>query len=168
MVTANVEVAEALRERLNEQQALQDISACFEFLNCNLSEDTLLDRTVRNAHAVVGFGMGGGLAIKVAAHRRRLQAAVAIGGTLPNPETAQSLFCPLMLQQAGHMPESSAEELEHFCQTAKDAGKTIDLHTYSEASPGFWYPQSPHYRDSDLEKALQKSLDFINNIVKKS
>jgi carboxymethylenebutenolidase len=169
MVTANAEVAETLMERLNEQQALQDISACFEFLNCNLTEDTLLERTVRNAHGVIGFGMGGMLAIKTAAHRRRLQAAVAIGGTLPSdPETAKGLFCPLMLQLAGQTPQVSPEELEHFCQTAKEAGKVVDVQHYSKASPGFWYPHSPNYRASDQEEALQKSLDFIGNLLKKS
>lgn len=169
MVTANAEVAEALMEKINEQQALQDINACFEYLNANLTEDTLLERTVRNGHGVVGFGMGGTLAIKTAAHRRRLQAAVAIGGTLPaGPETAQGLYCPLMLQQAGLTPQSSIEELDHFCQTAKEAGKTVELYTYAEASSGFWYPNSPNYRPSDMETALQKSLDFISNLIKRA
>jgi len=169
MVTANAEVAEALMEKLNEQQALQDIHACFEYLNANLTEDTLLERTVRNGHGVIGFGMGGTLAIKTAAHRRRLQAAVAIGGTIPaGPETAQGLYCPLMLQQAGLTPQSSIEELDHFCQAAKEAGKTVELHTYPEASTGFWYPNSPNYRASDLETALQKSLDFISNLIKRA
>jgi carboxymethylenebutenolidase len=167
MVTANEEVAQALMERLNEQQALQDINACFEVLNCNLTEDTLLERTVRNAHAVVGFGMGGTLAIKTATQRRRLKAAVAIGGTLPSdPETAQGLYCPLMLQQAGQNPQSSPEDLEHFCHTAKEAGKIVDVHTYTDASPGFWYPNSPNYQASDMENALQRSLDFISNLIK--
>ncbi len=169
MVTANAEVAEALMEKLNEQQALQDINACFEYLNTNIAEDTLLERTVRNGHGVVGFGMGGTLAIKMAAHRRRLQAAVAIGGTLPSgPETAQGLYCPLMLQQAGQTPQSSTEELSHFCETAKEAGKKVDLHTYAKASPGFWYPNSLNYRPSDMETAIQKSLDFVSNLIKKS
>jgi carboxymethylenebutenolidase len=170
MVTANEEVAQALMERLNEQQALQDINACFEFLNCNLTEDTLLERTVRNAHAVVGFGMGGTLAMKVATQRRRLKAAVAIGGALPSDpaETAQGLYCPLLLQQAGQTPQSSPEELERFCQTAKDAGKIVDVQTYPEAAPGFWYPNSQNYQASDMEKALQRSLDFISNLIKKS
>jgi carboxymethylenebutenolidase len=168
MVTANAEVAEAIMEKLNEQQALQDINACFEFLNSNLAEDTLLERTVRNGHGVVGFGMGGTLAIKTAAHRRRLQAAVAIGGTVPpGLETAQGLYCPLMLQQAGQTPQSPAEELDHFCQTAKEAGKNVELHTYAEAAPGFWYPNSPNYRAADMDTALQKSLDFISNLIKK-
>jgi carboxymethylenebutenolidase len=169
MVTANTEVAEALKERLNEQHALQDINACFEYLNCNIAEDTLLERTVRNGHGAVGFGMGGTLAIKTAAHRRRLQAAVAIGGTLPaGPETAQGLYCPLLMQQPGQSPQTSPEELENFCQTAKEAGKNVDLHTYPEASPEFWYPNSPNYRATDMENALQRSLDFMDNLIKKA
>lgn len=169
MVTANAEVAEALKERLNEQQALEDVSACFEYLNTNIAEDVLLERTVRNGHGVLGIGMGGTLAIKVAANRRRLQAAVAIGGTLPTePETAQGLHCPLLIQQPGQTPLTSPEELENFCQTAKEAGKNVDLQTYAEASPEFWYPNSPNYRAADMENALQRSLDFMGDLIKKA
>jgi carboxymethylenebutenolidase len=168
MVTANAEVADALMERLNEQQVLQDINASFEFLNANLTEDTTLERTTRNAHAVVGFGMGGVFAIKTAAHRRRLQAAVAINGTLPaDPEVAQRLYCPLLLQ----MPEkgllNSTEDINQFIQTAKHAGKTVELHSYTEALDGFWRSGSPDYRLSDAEEALQTSMDFINKIINK-
>ena len=169
MVTANAEVAEALMEKLNEQHALQDINACFEYLNCNLTEDALLERTVRNGHGVIGFGMGGTLAIKTAAHRRRLQAAVAIGGTLPTEEeTARGLFCPVLVQQPGQIPQSSTEEIERFCQTAQEAGKNVEYHTYAEAFPGFWYPNSPNYRAGDMDTALQKSMDFLASMVKKS
>jgi len=169
MVTANEEVAQALMERLNEQQALQDINACFEFLNSNISEDALLEKTVRNNHAIVGFGMGGTLAMKTAAHRRRLKAAVAIGGIVPSDsETAQALYCPLLLQQAGQTPQSSPEEVEQFCQTAKDAGKIVDVHTYTNASPGFWYSHSTTYQAADMESALQRAVDFISNLVKKT
>jgi dienelactone hydrolase len=73
-----------------------------------------------------------------------------------------------MLQLAGETPQVSPEELEHFCQTAKEAGKVVEVQHYSNASPGFWYPHSPNYRASDQEDALQKSLDFIGNLLKKS
>ncbi|HSF07843.1 MAG TPA: dienelactone hydrolase family protein, partial [Nitrospirales bacterium] len=168
MVTANAEVADALMERVNEQQALQDINASFEFLNANLTEDTTLERTTRNAHAVIGFGMGAALAIKTAAQRRRLQAAVALCGTLPaDAEIAQRLYCPLLLQMPGKDSPISPEELERFCQTAKQAGKTVEVRSYPEASNGFWQSGSPHYRVSDAEEALQTSMDFINKIIKK-
>ncbi len=168
MVTANTEVAEALMASLNAEHALQDIHACFEYLNANIAEDTSLDRTVRNAHAIIGFGMGGTLAIQTATHRRRLQAAVAIGGSLPKePEKiTQGLYCPLMIHQPEEEPQVSSEELEQFCQWAKDAQKTVEVQTYREAKPGFWYPNSPNYRAADLDHALQKSVDFISNVLK--
>lgn len=170
MVTANAEVAEALMERLNEQLALQDIHACFEFLNANLTEDSTLERTTRNAHAIVGFGkMGGTLAIKTAAHRRHLKVAVSIGGTLPpDMEIPKRLHCPLMLQMHGQDTEPSQEERDQFCETAKQAGKSVEICFYKEAVAEFWSPVSPNYRASDAEKALQTSMDFINKILKKS
>jgi dienelactone hydrolase len=113
--------------------------------------------------------MGCTLAIISAAHRSRLQSAVAIGVTLPTgPETAEKLYCPFMILQAGQSPQSSVEELDHFCHIAKETGKTVERHTYAEASPGFWYPNSPNYRASDMETALQKSLDFISKLIKRA
>lgn len=169
MVTANAEVANALMERVNEQQALQDINASFEFLNANLTEDSLLERTTRNAHAVVGFGMGGTLAIKTAAHRRRLQAAVAICGTLPtDPQLAQRLYCTLLLQTPGQSVLNSAEEHDQFSQMAKEAGKKIEVRSYPEASDEFWQSSTPGYRESDMEEVLQTSIDFINAILNKT
>ena len=169
MVTANQEVADALRERLNEQQALQDINACFEFLNANLTEDASLERTTRNAHAVIGFGMGGTLAIKTAAHRRRLQAAVAIGGSVPSSdgEIAQKLYCPLLVHQPLQTPESNSEDLDQFSASAQTNGKTVEIVKYPDAAPGFWYTSSPNHRAHDKEQAMQKSLDFIGNIIRK-
>jgi dienelactone hydrolase len=61
----------------------------------------------------------------------------------------------------------SREELDRFCQTAKQAGKTVEVRSYPEASNGFWQSGSPHYRVSDAEEALQTSMDFINKIIKK-
>lgn len=168
MVTASDEVADALMERLNEEQTLQDINASFEFLNANLTEDATLERTTRNAHAVVGLGMGGNFAIKTAAHRRRLQAAVAINGALPaDPEVAQRLYCPLLLQIPGKRRLNSAEDLDQFCQRAQQAGKTVERRAYPEASDAFWQSGSPEYRLSDTEEVLQTAMDFINTILKK-
>ena len=170
MVTANAEVAEALMERLDEQLVLQDIHACFEFLNANLTEDALLERTTRNAHAIVGLGiLGGTLAIKTAAQRRHLKVAVSIGGNFPSEmEIPKGLNCPLMLQIPGQEGILSQGEREQFCETAKQAGKSVELCLHQEAAAEFWSPVSPNYRASDAEKALQTSMDFINNILKKS
>ncbi len=169
MVTANDEVADALQERLDVSKVLTDIHASFEYLNANLTEDKLLERTARNAHAVVGFGMGGTLAIQTATHRRRLQAAVAIGGSVPNDsEVASQLHCPLQFQLPGTHPQASSGELNQFVETAEGAGKTVKTHVVPDTDVEFWYSLSPHYNATKTEQALQQAMEFINPILKKT
>ena len=168
MVTANAEVAEALEERLDEKQVLQEINACFEYLNANLTEDKTLERTTRNAHAVIGFGMGGTLAIKTAAHRRRLQAAVSVCGSLPStPETVSTLYCPLFIQSIETNSPHTAEELSAFCEQAKEAGKTIKTSLSSQATREFFNKSSEDYDEAETERVIQSSMEFINDILVK-
>ncbi len=169
MVTANAEVAEALEERLDEKQVLQEINACFEFLNANLAEDKTLDRTTRNAHAVIGFGMGGTLAIKTATLRRRLQAAVSICGTLPeNPESIGALHCPLFLQTTGQHSPQTQEEINKFCDKARQEGKKVETASYPSASRNFFNKATQEYSESETDRMVQVTMDFINTILKKS
>lgn len=169
MVTANEEVADALRERLNQQQVLQDINASFEFLNANLAEDTTLEQLTRNAHAVIGFGMGGTLAIHTAAKRRRLQAAVAVNPELPQDSAVSSgLYCPLML----HIPEQTAaltqDQLQQFQGDCKQAGKNLTVQHYPGTADGFCNALSPVFQQTETDSVLQSSTEFINAILKKS
>ncbi|MGD9852962.1 MAG: dienelactone hydrolase family protein [Nitrospirales bacterium] len=168
MVTANDEVADALRKRLNEQQVLQDINACFEYLNANLAEDPTLELITRNAHAVIGFGMGGKLAIQTAAKRRRLQAAIAVNPEIPqDPTIISGLFCPLML----HVPEQTEslppDQLQQFQEDCQKAGKTVTVHHYQGANDGFCNAFSPMFRQAETDSVLQSSTEFINTILKK-
>jgi len=73
-----------------------------------------------------------------------------------------------LLQTPGNSALNSAEERDQFCQTAKQAGKTVEVRSYPEASDEFWQSSTPGYRASDLEAALQTSIDFINTIIKKN
>ncbi|MGE0473613.1 MAG: dienelactone hydrolase family protein [Nitrospirales bacterium] len=168
IVTANDEVADALRERLNQRQVLQDINACFEYLNANLAEDTTLEQLTRNAHAVVGFGMGGTLAIQTAAKRRRLQAAVAVNPEIPqDPVIINGLYCPLLL----HVPEQTESltqgELQQFQEECEKAGKTVTIQHYPGAADGFCNALSPVFRQIETDSVLQSSTEFINTILKK-
>src|SRR5215467_6892042 len=89
MVTGNAEVAEALMGKLNEAHALQDINSCCEFLNTR-------EFIKRNIHGVVGFGMGGTLAMKFACQRKRLRGAVSYYGRVMQPETVlKDVLCPV-------------------------------------------------------------------------
>ena len=169
MVTANDEVADALRERLNEPQALKDINACFEYLNANLAEDTTLELITRNAHALIGFGMGGTLAIQMAAHRRRLQAAIAVYPALPqDPAMINKIYCPLMLHVPQDTQSLTLEQLKQFQEECTQAGKTVTVHHYPGTADGFCNTVSPGFRQSDSDTVLQSSIEFIHSILRKS
>jgi len=168
MITANAEVADALMERLNEKDAMQDINACCEFLNANLAEDKLLDLTKRNAHAVVGFGMGGSLAIRFACHRKRLKTAVAFYGNLPDSsETAKRLYCPVLYHAAGSNNVVTQDEIDRFQQAAKQEHKHVEVQLYPEASPGFCNETQPvTYREEAATRAWEATIDFLDRYLK--
>ena len=167
MITANAEVAEALMERMNEQHALQDINACCEYLNTNLSEDTTLEQTKRNIHAVVGFGMGGTLAIRFACQRKRLRAAVAFYGKLSDvEETAKNLYCPVLYHAAGSNGAVSQDLLDQFQASAKQEGKHVEVQQYPEASSGFCNTTQPNtYQAESAQRAWRSTIDFINQSI---
>lgn len=171
MITANDEVAEALMNRLEEPLALQDINACCEYLNTNIPEDSLLDNMKRNMHAVIGFGMGGGLAFQFAARRRRLKAAVSFYGPLPDnsAQLAKDLHCPLLCHAVDLNGSSSLEMMHQLQNQAKEAGKTIDVLTYPDAPIGFCNQLNPTtYRPEAAQQAITKTVEFLNGILRPS
>ncbi|RMH35821.1 MAG: dienelactone hydrolase family protein [Nitrospirae bacterium] len=170
MVTANADVAQALMERLNEDQVLQDINASCEFLNANLAEDAALEQTKRNLHGVVGLGMGGALALRFACRRRRLKAAVAFYSLIPDgPEIAKQLWCPVLYHAVA--PEESApdEQLEAFRQVAEREGKDVRIERYADASIGFCdETYKERYRPDLAKQAWDTTITFLNSILRAS
>ena len=163
MVTANAEVAEALSERIDLSAVLKDINATCEFLNANLPEDPNLEFTLRNAHAVVGLGLGGTLAILFALKRKRLRAAVSFYGKLPDPlDSIKNMYCPLLY----HAPETdetvTAEELAQLTQVARESGQTVDVRQYPGTSHGFCDQVQPDlYNEPAAKQAWDDTIAFL-------
>ena len=168
MITANAEVADALVERMDQETVLEDINACCEWLNTNLSEDELLDQTRRNFHAVIGFGIGGTLAIRFACRRKRLRAAVAFYG---NPTSSldhlQGMHSPLLIHAAEKDDRVTTEELEAFKKAAEDAGKSLKIMTYPGTTHSFFNESKADvYHAESAEKAWEETLAFIDKVLK--
>ena len=171
MITANDEVAEALMGRLDEKLALQDINACCEYLNTNIPEDTLLDNTKRNMHGVIGFGMGGGLAIQFAARRRRLRAAVSFYGHLPSnsEEIIKGLYCPVLYHAVSIGGPATIEDATQFQQLAKEEGKKVEIQSYPDVPAGFCNSAKPDlYRPDAVQRAWPTTIEFLSGILKTS
>jgi carboxymethylenebutenolidase len=131
MVTANMEVAEALMSKLNETLILQDINSCCEYLNTR-------DYIKRNIHGVVGFGMGGTFALRFACQRKRLRAAICYYGRMVQPETTlKDLLCPVLYHQAGRDTWVPAQDVERLRTMAAEYQKRVEIRTYPDAPHAF-------------------------------
>lgn len=156
MVTANAEVAAALAERVKEADLLQDVNSCCEYLNTR-------DHVKRNIHGVIGFGMGGRLAMQFAGHRKRLRSAVAFYAKVTNPAgLARELHCPLLYHRAGADPDVTEDQMEQLRQTAKEHGKRVEIRTYDDAPASFLNETKPDaYRPEATRQAWEATLQFL-------
>ena len=156
MVTGNAEVAEALMGKLNEGLALQDINSCCEFLNTR-------EFIKRNIHGVVGFGMGGALAMRFACQRKRLRAAVSYYGRLGQADTAlKDVLCPVLYHYAAQDSWVSAQDIERLQQSAVEQKRTLEIRTYADAPHGFSNESRPdHYREQASNEAWAATALFL-------
>ena len=159
MVTGNAEVAEALMVKLNEASVLQDINSCCEYFNTK-------DFVKRNIHGVVGFGMGGTLALKFACQRKRLRGAVSYYGRMIQPETAlKDLLCPVLYHHAGQDAWVPAHEVERLRELAAEYQKRVDIRTYPEAPHAFSNETRPDvYREEAATEAWTATAIFLKNL----
>lgn len=159
MVTGNQEVAEALMGKLNESLALQDINSCCEFLNTR-------QFIKRNIHGVVGFGMGGTLAMKFACQRKRLRGAVSYYGRMIQPEALQDIVCPVLYHHAEHDPWVSTDEVHHLRTLASESKKTIEIRTYANAPHAFCNESRPEtYREETAAEAWAATVTFLKSVL---
>jgi carboxymethylenebutenolidase len=156
MVTADEEVAHALAARTKEADLLQDINSCCEFLNGQA-------RVKQNIHGVIGFAMGGTLALRFACQRKRLRAAVAFYARITMPSSMlKNLVCPVLYHRAGADSSVTTEEIESLIQAGTDSGKPVEIKTYANAPPAFCNDtHKEHYRPDAAREAWETTVAFL-------
>ncbi len=154
MVTANLEVAQALMAKCNEPLLLQDINTCCEYLNTR-------EHIKRNIHGVVGFGMGGSLAIRFACQRKRLRAAVAYYGKVTAPDQLQNMFAPLLYHRAEQDTWATQQDVD-LLQQAAAQGKRIEVKTYPATAHAFSDETRPDsYQATAATQAWEHTAAFL-------
>jgi carboxymethylenebutenolidase len=155
MVTANEEVAQALASRAKEADLLQDINSCCEYLNTQ-------DRVKRNTYGVIGFGMGGSLAIRFACQRKRLRGAVSFYGKITTPPAVlKNLVCPLLYHHADRDPIVGREDLDVLVQAGKDSGKPVEIQVYDAPYEFSNDLRQDRYRPEAAQAAWHSTLAFL-------
>jgi carboxymethylenebutenolidase len=156
MVTADAEAAGMLMARAKEADLLQDINQSCEFLNTR-------DYVKRNIHGVIGFGMGGTLAIKFMCQRKRLRTAVSFYGALRPPfDFLTNLHCPFLYHWAGADESVNAADIEQFRHTAQEQGKRVTIHQYDGAPLAFCNEtRKETYRPDAAQTAWDRTMEFL-------
>ncbi len=154
------EPAEAgkLMMALDPEQAARDMGAAVDHL--------VASEAVRGAGVgVIGFCMGGGLALMLATQRPDdIRACVAFYGVIPW-ESADPDWSRLEAAVQAHFAEEDdflPEQARHLEQTLRELGKDVEMFLYPGVGPGFFNDTRPDVYDaSAASTAWTRSLEFL-------
>lgn len=115
---------------------------------------------------VVGFCMGGGLALTLACHDAGVRACVSFYGLAPpgaEPDWSQ-LAGPVELHIAEGDRTNTPEAAHQLRDQLKDLGKSVEVHVYAGTQHAFFNDTRPDVYDADAARlAWERTLDFFRS-----
>lgn len=141
---------------LNIDQTAQDLQKAAEYL-------LNLDAVTSQKLGVVGFCMGGQLALLAATVSPEIGAVVDFYGIHPNVHPDFSQLSAPVLGLFGEKDDFVTPDAVSQLRTAiEQAGKTIETHTYANANHAFFNNTRPEvYNPTAAEDAWNKTLSFL-------
>ena len=152
--TTEPDGAGKLMMALNIEQAAKDLSGAV---------DLLQERSGRDAVGVVGFCMGGGLALVVATQRPdAVKAAAPFYGVIPWP-TAQPDWSKLDAKVQGHYAELDGfftpDMVKDLEATLQGLGKDVELLVYEDADHAFFNDTRPEvHKPEQSQQAWDRTI----------
>lgn len=147
---------------LNLEQAAKDLSGAI---------DVLLERSGRSKVGIVGFCMGGGLALVTACHRSDAVAAVApYYGVIPWA-SAQPDWSQLSAKVVGEYAEldggyAGPEATRALEQQLRDLGKDATMHIHAGCNHAFFNDHRPEvYNAAHAAEAFGRTLDLFRSAL---
>ena len=156
--TGEPDEAGKLMMTLNLDRASKDMGGAVDYLK---SSDAVRGKGV----GVVGFCMGGGLALKLAVDRADdVDAVVPFYGLIPwegaTPDWSK-LDCAVQGHFATQDEFFTTEQANQLEKTLKDLGKSVEVHHY-DADHAFFNDTRPEVHDEDdAARAWERTVDFL-------
>jgi carboxymethylenebutenolidase len=144
---------------LDQADALQKLHGAVEYLkSCsNVNKDRI---------GVIGFCMGGFLALNLACHNRDIRVAAPFYGRIPPDSVLENLTAPVLYffgEQDHHLPAADVDRLEQFVQRTGRSGGVV---RYPQADHAFFNDTRKEvYREADANDAWAKALAFLRKYL---
>jgi carboxymethylenebutenolidase len=128
--------------------------------------DEVARRSGHDRVGVIGFCMGGGLALVLATQRPdKVAAVVPCYGIIPWPD-AQPDYTAMTAAVLGHYAEKDGfftpEAAEALATQLRELGKSVEIHIYPGADHAFFNDTQPEVYDAEASSALwDRTLTFF-------
>lgn len=161
VTTTEPDEAGKLMMSMNIGKAAQDMGGAVDFLVAN-------DAVVSNGVGVVGFCMGGGLALVLACKRPDLVVAcVPFYGLLPWPEGQpdwSALSAPVLGHYAANDGFFTPEAAKGLEDTLHGLGKEADIHIYPDVDHAFFNDTRPEVYNAEAANiAWGRTIEFLRD-----
>jgi carboxymethylenebutenolidase len=117
---------------------------------------------------VIGFCMGGFLALNLACHNREIRVATPFYGRIPPDSVLENLTAPVLYffgEQDHHLPAADVDRLEQFIQRTGRSGGVV---RYPQADHAFFNDTRKEvYREEDAKDAWTKALAFLRKYLER-
>ena len=158
-VTTDPTEARQLLMSMDQAAALQKLNGAVEYLRGT-------PNVVKEKIGVIGFCMGGFLALNLACHNRDIRVATPFYGRIPPDSVLENLTAPVLYffgEQDHHLPAADVDRLEQFLKRTGRAGGVV---RYPDADHAFFNDTRKEvYREADAKDAWGKALAFLRKYL---
>jgi carboxymethylenebutenolidase len=144
---------------MDQAAALQKMNGAVDYLKSipNVNKATI---------GVIGFCMGGFLALNLACHNRDIRVATPFYGRIPPDPVLENLTAPVLYffgEQDHHLPAADVDRLEQFIRRTGRSGGVV---RYPQADHAFFNDTRKEvYREEDAKDAWAKALAFLRKYL---
>jgi carboxymethylenebutenolidase len=147
--------AHELMRGLPQDRAIRDMQAAYAYLGTR--KDVKGDRI-----GVIGWCMGGGLALQLAIHQPGLSAVVVNSGALPTDQNdLQQILAPVLGNFGADDKGITPADVEAFENSMNGLSRHIDMKIYPGAGHGFENSNNSTYRPEAAADAWFRTITFL-------
>lgn len=158
---SDMETAHQLSRALPHDRILRDMEAAVAYLRERVDPNGKI--------GVVGWCMGGGLALDLAVEQPNLQAVVVNYGAMPtDPELLKKIQAPVLGNFGGLDKGITPAMVDDFSKQMKALGKSVNVKVYPDAGHAFENENNKTgYNADDTVDAKRRALLFLNSQLKR-